>query len=172
MGNPWCSRNLQSIKLATIVILSFIVITCKENITPPIDNVEKPVNIPFHHTLQWIERNGPQSSVNDRLSYLINSKEQLDSLSTKFLNAGFLKNKFSSYNFNDSTLIGITYPNVFSSSSNIFIDSLLLVRDSIHVFYHLRIISIYADASSLSDIVSLGKRRNPVVWVPNSIVYN
>ncbi len=170
MGNPWCSRNLQSIKLATIVILSFIVITCKENITPPIDNVEKPVNIPFHHALQWLARNGPQSSV--RLYYIINSKEQLDSLSTQFITSDFIKNKFSSFNFNDSTLIGSTYPNVFSSSSNIFIDSLLLVRDSIHVFYHLRIISIYADASSLSDVVSLGKRRNPVVWVPGSAVYN
>ena len=170
MGNPWCSRNLQSIKLATIVILSFIVITCKESITPPIDNVEKPVNIPFHHALQWLARNGPQSSV--RLYYIINSKEQLDSLSTKFLNAGFFKNKFSSYNFNDSTLIGITYPKVFSSSSNVFIDSLLLVRDSVHVFYHLRFIRIYADAVSLSDIVSIGKKRNPVVWVPGATVYN
>ena len=159
-------------KIIAIVVLALLVITCNESIISPPTPIEKPINIPFHHTLQWIERNGPQSSVNDRLSYLINSKEQLDSLSTKFLNAGFLKNKFSSYNFSDSTLIGITYPKVFSSSSNVFIDSLLLVKDSIHVFYHLRIISIYADASSLSDVVSLGKRRNPVVWVPGSAVYN
>ena len=125
--------------------------------------------IPFRSLLFALYRSTP----NEADVYVINNLDELFIAKNKFeSHSDYFFDQFSNFNFNDSSIVGITTPIGASSSCYLHIDSIFCIQDTLGVYSHFYIPKIqFNDASSHTNLVAIEKKDFPAKLIELKYVH-